>query len=666
MFEAVGLQIDPRCVKCGKPPTADTPLFEMQNHLYICDRCRQGEEQRGKRITWAGGAQVEPATATSTLTASAPAMTAMSVPKNSLFGMLEVAPTASVSYVEAAIEKKMRALMREASSDEKTQMIERLRNWKEELVSDPQFLQKQRDAVQPPKPRGSALTINNTRIYTAQELLNACEASAKGWWDAEQLLRQGELQPWILFQLGNRLVASEAKQLESADIADFRALNHLLYLLVPERPFRLYEYEKWQPVASMPNAVTPDELAALCDDHWELAEQHLYQGAMIVWLEASQGCQGISAYYETAIRPYAGYPLNRGLGLELVLERIAPKLPRPKLVVSFDGTQNEYVLTDWDREIPHAPVVIQIDNPTRGFISTALEIVNPARQSRVIEPDWMYLTGSQPSYSHNASVYICGRVGATMPASAGITLVNLQHLKRGRRYKRILRVAEQREYGGQPIVHEYPITLKTMSYYQGFRGMLWRWGLRGDLPGLVWNAVAGFLLALIFSWLLLKIVSPAYSQWLRAWAGKPLNLTGVLLACLGGFLGELQHVPHLSVTLITGVISGILGFFTGFGKGHTSYTASNSAQTFRKAALWASILLFFVLLFLLDGYKTIGFALQKGGDNMAVAALFVGGGSLLTSLLVWLILHIISMIRIWGEKALRTRYATLLTPKGRG
>src|SRR5581483_2824246 len=54
------LQIDPRCIKCGKSPTADTSLLEMQNHLYICNDCRQDEERKGKKIAWADGSTTPP------------------------------------------------------------------------------------------------------------------------------------------------------------------------------------------------------------------------------------------------------------------------------------------------------------------------------------------------------------------------------------------------------------------------------------------------------------------------------------------------------------------------------------------------------------------------------------------------------------------------------
>ena len=52
MADFNGLQIDVRCIKCGRLPTADVTLFEMQNHLYICNICGQQAQQAGKQIKW--------------------------------------------------------------------------------------------------------------------------------------------------------------------------------------------------------------------------------------------------------------------------------------------------------------------------------------------------------------------------------------------------------------------------------------------------------------------------------------------------------------------------------------------------------------------------------------------------------------------------------------
>src|SRR5690349_13250394 len=59
MPEFGGLQIEVRCVRCGRLPTADVTLYEMQNHLYICKYCSQEEERRGKHVSWVGSVQMQ-------------------------------------------------------------------------------------------------------------------------------------------------------------------------------------------------------------------------------------------------------------------------------------------------------------------------------------------------------------------------------------------------------------------------------------------------------------------------------------------------------------------------------------------------------------------------------------------------------------------------------
>lgn len=129
-------------------------------------------------------------------------------------------------------------------------------------------------------------------------------------------------------------------------------------------------------------------------------------------------------------------------------------------------------------------------------------------------------------------------------------LSNLAKLKRGRRYERTLRVLEHREYGRAPIIHEYPVVLKTMSYFQGFRGLLWFYGLRGDLPGFVWNTLLGMLLAFLVSQVLLKAIHIPAALW-YAQTLKSLDIIGILKVSTIGFFAELQQLPHVNFAIIT-------------------------------------------------------------------------------------------------------------------
>src|SRR5690242_15691309 len=127
MTDFSGLQIDVRCIKCGRLPTADVTLFEMQNHLYICNICRQQVEQSGKLIRWVGGAQIDTSVSNADTAATNPLRTRVlmgNLPPNSLFAVLNLPLTASVDEIESAIAQRMRQLLREEDSPERTQKIE--------------------------------------------------------------------------------------------------------------------------------------------------------------------------------------------------------------------------------------------------------------------------------------------------------------------------------------------------------------------------------------------------------------------------------------------------------------------------------------------------------------------------------------------------------------
>ncbi len=690
------LQIDPHCIKCGKSPTIDTPLLEMQNHLYICNDCRLEEERKGKRIAWANGTTATP---TINVPLSSRQSGVNNGSSNSIFTLLEVSPAASSSEVEAALGEKMRFWMFEPDSEEKEQMIERLRSWQEELVNDPQFLEKQQALSQSSQPRGSALTVGDQQVYTAQEFVAACEASREGWRNGEHLLRKGELQHWILFQLANRSLASEVHRLARARIPDFRLLNHILYHLSPERSFRFYAHESWESLSQVPQAATLTDLAQICDQHWERAEHHLYVGAMLLWLEQAQHCQGIREYYRAHIKGYEYDRNHRGLGLELLLEKVVPQLARPTLVVSFNGSIDQFTLQSWDREIPHKPITLQIENKTRGFTSFTLEIINSAPQS----PPWLYLEGSGPlpvplaatlpavdlpittpppggaallhmlrRFSQRPAttitippggsppslpITLSGRTGAGMPTHKHIHIVNLETLEQGQTYRQTLRLTERREYGRPPVIHEYPITLSTMTYFQGFRGMLWRWGLRGGLPGFLWNFVAGSALATFILLLLLSFATPLHAFWQAELQHGVLTSGMVLGASMMGIIDLLGQL-HVYFVLIAGLITGSIGARAGFNQGHASYTEKQSARIFKKVVLRLILPIFIVLLIW-------GSSHEPAANSGIPTPPWLIGGCLAITFFIALIIYALTLIRSRIEQYLRLYHADLLNPPGK-
>jgi hypothetical protein len=655
------LQIDPRCIKCGKAPSVDTPLLEMQNHLYICNACRLEEERKGKRIAWADGGTLQP------LELNMPVhqpTTGNGAASNSIFALLGVAVDVSVDEVEAALADKMRFWMFEPDSEEKELMIERLRVWQEELVNDPEFLDKQRAASQPAQPKGSALTIGEQQVYTAQEFVAACEGSREGWQDGERLLRKGELQHWILFQLENRTLAGKVHQMARASVPDFRLLNEILYHLVPERPLRFYAQESWESLSQVPQITTLAELGQLCDRYWERGEWHLYTGAMLLWLEQAQHCQGLQEYYQACIKAYEHDRYRRGLGLELVLERVVPQMARPELLVSFDGIANQFMLDAWDRELAHKPITLQIAGTTRGFSSLTLEILKPD----LAAPNWLQLEGAVPqSVPLPASrtttyvpptanrVAISGRLGTGEPARQSIKLVDLGELERGKTYRQVLRIVEWREAGRPPILHEYSLTITTMTYFQGLRGKLWLWGLRGDFPGFAWNFAAGAVLAGFVIGLVSALAAPFYVPWQDQVQHGAMNIGIALMSCMIG-AAEMVRQLNLSFLLLVGLITGGVGAYTGFRRGHTSYTEQQSAGIFKKIGRKLVPLLCVFMLF---------WGIIHPPAASSASPLWIIGGSLLVSLCMLLLIHVMALIRVYAERYIRRRYAHLVNPPGK-
>jgi hypothetical protein len=386
---------------------------------------------------------------------------------------------------------------------------------------------------------------------------------------------------------------------------------------------------------------------------------------MLYWLEHSQGIQGLQAYYARAVAYYARVHGDRGVGLELVLERAVPDLEKPQLMVDFDGNRGSYRLKNWDREIPHKAIPVTITNVTRGF--TSFDI---ALQERVdtIEPDWISL---------NSSTSLRGRPGAGMPGTARLDLVHLSQLKRGRTYRRkfFMRV---RGENGQVKEQAFPIELKTMSFFRGMRGRLWAWGLRGDIPGLVWNALTGGLLALLVFWLIPALVPQSFFYWANQ-VGSELSPGAILQAILAGIVDVLHFdalIPGhpLAFPLVIAAMLGFVGFWTGIGKGHDDYKERQNAAGFRIGAFWLAAIYTFYLLYPDGGYSAIGAAFQYGGSSyygsdyrnyLIVNAIQYSVSALLVWLLIFLLACLLAFVHYRLERYVRYQNRALLDPPGR-
>ncbi len=663
MPEFGGLQIEVRCVRCGRLPVADVTLYEMQNHLYICNYCSQEAEGLGKHISWVGSALMQSLLPMiPSLLLPLPAslkgnhLLTRNLPPDSVWARLELPLDTPFSKIKQTVREQMLLWSQQPDSAVKRAGMGLLRECMERLQDEEAFEEEREKLRGIIREEGGALSVGGRLVLSALEFLLACEETQGGWADGERYLRSGELSQWLLFQLEEREMAMQARRYKSwTGVSDFRALNEMLYCLVPARPFRLYTREAWQELDTLPSAKEPRELAMLCDIYWDIAVAHLYEGSMLYWLEYSRGIQGLRTYYKNAVACYAGKGLDRSIGLELVLERAIPELEKPELVVDFDGKRSSCTLTDWDREIPHKAINVTITNLTRGF--TSLDIALQGRPCST-EPDWVRLYSSQS---------LRGRPGVGMPGSARLELKNLSRLKRGRTYQRKLYILVRGE-NKHVTVHSFPVTFRSMRIYQGLRGKLWMWGLRGGFPGLFWNAAAGGLLAMILSWLIPALLSQSVFDRPEK-VSTTWSLGSMLQAIITGLVnvqrfGALTPGHRLAFPLVVAAIMGFVGFWTGIGKGHSNYKERNNAASFRIGAFWLSMLYVFYLLYPDGAFSSFGPAYQYSSLGSGLTAYLVISAPF-AGLLIFLLACFLASVHYRLEKYIRYQYREMLNPSGR-
>jgi hypothetical protein len=447
-------------------------------------------------------------------------------------------------------------------------------------------------------------------------------------------------------------LSKDIVSLDGARLPDFFTLNCILYRLLPERPFRLYQQDQWQPLDSMHSVSTVEQLIQSCDRQWPVLVYHLYGGALLTWLKYSQQCLGIDGWYQSTIALYAqlGHPYQ-SVGLEFLLEHLSPSLPRPAFAI-----EGVYSLVQWDSEIHHEPLPFVIQNITRGatFFYVMLEI----RQNNAF---WMNLRSPHVIQLQNAPIDVqsphafCGPfysgLGRQDRIAVNLLLQDLPHLGYGKTYHAVLRLMVQTADKGWSPACEGSIVISTMEYQQGFRRHLWRWGLRGGLPGLIENAIAGLAMSLIIFLLVLTFVHVQYSD------PKDFFNT-LLLASIDGMGGIVTSFLGYKFILITGAVTGILGSLIGWKEGHAHYSATKNAKDYTSAGKMCCLLFFLILLYLSWGYEPAGVV---DGAWLRFAQVV---GSLLTSLLFLIVICILVFIRFLVEWLLRQSYSELLKPQG--
>ncbi|WP_149400729.1 hypothetical protein [Dictyobacter arantiisoli] len=652
------MQIDARCVKCGRLSGADVTLYEMRNHLFICADCQREAEQQGKQIAWASTdtapaplSSASQAQTQSAQTIAGPRRTISlsqppPLPPDSLFAVLSLPLDAPLSTIEAALEKSMKGWMRAPRSPEKTTMLDRLQEW-QELIEDEERLAAYRESMKPQR-KGNALSVGGRLVLTTQEFVAACEASQEGWADGERYLRMGQLKHWVLFQLGDVALATDIGNYQTWNkVSDFHAFNEALYRMDMQRPFRLYSETKWQPLSTLPSARDPQELAALCDQHWHLGERNLFEGAMVFWLAACHQLPDVRSYFIEHLARYDRKKDQRGVGLELLLEHAVPTLEKPQLRVTFDGEEDGYAIKNWDRELNHKLVNVKVENLTRGFVSFKLRLdASP-------QGDWVELKPDNPLFAH-------GLKKEAFPVQSLLSFWQLSRLARGKSYQRKLVLQTLAAKNELVIVQEFPVTIRTQSYYQGLRGKLWLWGLRGNLPGLFWNALIALLLSFtVFKILPLLVPAPWYSTWTT-----PSDFIFPLLQMsVVEAVAPLQSLDLLAVLIFSAVIA-FAGLRCGYAKGHRDESPRSNARSYRRWTGWLFFFLIVGVIWRLQ-YPILSIYLQDNNNQTLLncAPYLIGDGILW--LLCFVIMQVIVLIRSQLEKYLRTRYAMLLDLPGR-
>jgi hypothetical protein len=530
---------------------------------------------------------------------------------------------ATTEEIGEALKERMRYwLERQAGADRQLaeDMLNRLRKASTELRDEERRQNYDAQLHDQEKQARTALAGSTVRpledfpgraVTSLKDLVRICEGSPSDWRIGEGLLRSRALLFWARYALADASTVELIERISATPaLSDTRKLNRLLYELDPERPFRFYSGpEAVEAARADRSAATVAELVTFADANWDLAVKQLYDGELLVWLDQQVGMTSyegrlyhtVQEYFDVHCRVFAG-SRHAGMGLELLLEFLDPRLPKPAISVTFDEQPNGYSLLGWDGELPHQTVALAIANTTRGYFSGEVVLQAPTARDATTYPwvafHWLPVastprpedTRTRPGMRDEGAEGFILR-GKTN-ANYRLYLGNFANIRHGKRYKRAVLISRYETTPSATVaVEAYPVELQLMRFVQGYRAKLWQLGLRGSLPGAVLDGGIAALCAFLICTLGFHVVP--LTQWgffpsTQEYTGQ-FNWTVVIDGALTGLLRPFYlafSVFGWALVAYLGAAFAACGFLCGLRRGHTQVTEKQDLHSHRVFTRW--------------------------------------------------------------------------------
>jgi hypothetical protein len=567
------------CADCKRPESVQLELTEVALGRYLCADCMRRHLNAGDaliRVSESGGGDLvstnSPGASSGAVgSLTRPLQTAIATalppsrvaapPKGSYYATLNVSLNASQEEIKIAYEA-MKAFWQDqldgankniASDELNTLAIAyaTLRSVTKRTAYDEKLL---KDEEEKRRQRVPALPWIGHHVNDIPTLVAASEDSANDWEYAMGQLKSRGLITWLRMGLQadlalQRIVEEvmERPDYDNSAASLTHALNETLYRIDPTRPFRCFASpDRFQKPDMCDNLASVDQFIGWADKHWSLAADHLYRGELARWLDVQmrnryvtevdqsgfptgRTFENVSDLYQRNCIMFKGGSLE-GVGLENFLEQLDHDLPRPKLVIDFDGDTDGYTLDKWDDELSHKPIILTIRNTTRGYVAGAVTLApveqRDLQRQRQRNPWVDFNRLPQPPYLVTPSTTTANTPQVTVisPKTQTLTLQGdntatyklelgaFNALYRGKWYERSIAVTR---YITSPttgtLAKEYPIKLRLMNFLGGYRLALWRLGLRGGLPGGLLDGVLAY--AVTWAFLLLALLCAPHGQW---------------------------------------------------------------------------------------------------------------------------------------------------------